>query len=153
MKLKDFIVEESMIIGGQQFIVVETINFDNIIESVGTVKLAGRVGTMAGIFGQLKPKQVIAVNTQGDFTDVEDFNDLKSLLKSMTTEQVIKKIKLMIDNKDNNTSFVKYKDLELPKVINTKDFNDTLLANAVLDATDSKLQVMANAAPEIARIA
>ncbi len=135
------------------FTLVETIDFDKIVESVGTVKLTGRLGTMAGIFGQLKPKQVIAVNTHGDFTDVEDFNDLKSLLKSMATEQVIKKIKLMITNKDSNDSFNKYKDLELPKTINNKDFDNTLLANAVLDATDSKLQVMANAAPELARVA
>jgi len=153
MKLKDFIVEESIIINGQQYVVVETIDFSKLVESVGVVKLTGRAGTMAGIFGQLKPKQVVAVNTHGDFTDVEDFNDLKSLLKSMATEQVIKKIKLMIANKDNNDLFNKYKDLELPKVINDKDFNNTLLANIVLDATDSKLQVMANAAPELARIA
>lgn len=139
---------ESMMIEGRKYIIIETIDLNILLESVN-IDLTGRTNAMMGIFGQLKPKQIIAINTQGEFTDVKDFNALKEELKYMITPIVIKKLHTMITNKNNNSSFDKYKDLELPKVIKDKDLNNPLLINAILDATESKLQIMASAAPKI----
>ena len=127
------------------YTLVETINFDKLVESIGTVKLTGKLGTMASLFGQLKPKQIIAININGEFTNVEDFGKLKEELVYMADKKTLDKIAEMITNPKKVDNFNKYKDLELPKVVNSKSFNDTLFAQAVLDANNATLQVMATA--------